>query len=151
MLSAHFTSNVSWRNCYTRASANAIRVWLKRSYWMVCHQFQEETAMKRVGFVLQVRKDKIEEYKAHHKKVWPEMLEALRRNGWHNYSLFLRDDGLLFGYFETPESFQAALAGMAKEEINTKWQEFMAPYFENLGGAHADQSMVELEEVFHLD
>jgi L-rhamnose mutarotase len=107
--------------------------------------------MRRVGFVLKVRQDKLAEYKEHHKHVWPEMLDALRRHGWHNYSLFLRDDGLLFGYFETPASFQAALAGMAQEEINAKWQEFMAPYFENLGGAHADQSMVELQEVFHLD
>jgi L-rhamnose mutarotase len=107
--------------------------------------------MRRVGFLLKVRQDKIEEYKAHHRKVWQEMLAALRRTGWHNYSLFLRDDGLLFGYFETPESFQAALDGMSKEEINPKWQEFMAPYFENLSGAHADESMVELEEVFHLD
>jgi len=37
---------------------------------------------------------------------------------------------------------------MAKEEINAKWQDFMAPYFENLSGAHADESMVELAEVF---
>jgi L-rhamnose mutarotase len=107
--------------------------------------------MKRVGFLLQVRKDKLEEYKAHHKKVWTEMLDALRRTGWRNYSLFVRDDGLMFGYFETPDSFQAALAGMAKEEINAKWQTFMAPYFENLSGAHADASMLELQEVFHLD
>ncbi len=107
--------------------------------------------MRRVGFLLQVRKDKLEEYKAHHQHVWREMLDALHRTGWHNYSLFLRDDGLLFGYFETPDSFQAALDGMAKEEINAKWQEFMAPYFENLSGAHADQSMVELQEIFHLD
>ena len=107
--------------------------------------------MRRVGFLLKVRQDKLEEYKARHKKVWPEMLDALRRTGWHNYSLFMRDDGLLFGYFETPESFQAALAGMSKEEINRQWQEFMAPFFENLSGAHADESMVELEEVFHLD
>ena len=90
-------------------------------------------------------------HKEHHKAVWPEMLDALRRTGWHNYSLFVRDDGLLFGYFETSESFQAALARMAKEEINAKWQEFMAPYFEGLGGAHADESMLELQEVFHLD
>ncbi len=107
--------------------------------------------MKRVGFMLKVKKDKIEEYKAHHQHVWPEMLDALRRHGWHNYSLFLSDDGLLFGYFEAEESFQASLEGMAKEPINAKWQEFMAPYFENLGGAHADESMIELEEVFHLD
>ena len=107
--------------------------------------------MKRVAFLLKVREDKLEEYKEHHKAVWPEMLDALRRTGWHNYSLFMREDGLLFGYFETPESFQAALAGMAKEEINAKWQEFMAPYFEALGGARPDEMMVELEEVFYLD
>ena len=107
--------------------------------------------MARVGFILKVRQDKLQEYKAHHAAVWPEMLDALRRTGWHNYSLFLREDGLLFGYFETPESFQAALAGMSKEEVNTRWQAFMAPYFESLGGLHPDESMLELDEVFHLD
>jgi L-rhamnose mutarotase len=107
--------------------------------------------MQRVAFLLKVRQEKIAEYKAHHQAVWPEMLEALRRTGWHNYSLFMRDDGLLFGYFETPDSFQAALDGMAKEEVNTRWQSFMAPYFEHLGGLHADQGMLELEEVFHLE
>lgn len=56
------------------------------------------------------------------------MLEALRRTGWHNYSLFVRDDGLLFGYFEAEESFAASLAGMAGEDVNARWQEFMAPY-----------------------
>lgn len=107
--------------------------------------------MKRVGFVLKVKEDLIEEYKEHHKAVWPKMLEALRQNGWHNYSLYMRDDGLMFGYCETSESFQAALDGMAKEEINAKWQEFMEPYFEGMPGTPPDQQMVELEEVFHLD
>jgi L-rhamnose mutarotase len=107
--------------------------------------------MKRVGFLLKVRQDKIQEYKERHKAVWPEMLDALRRTGWHNYTLFMRDDGLIFGYFETPDSFQTALEGMSQEEINTKWQDFMSPYFENLGGQHPDESMVELEQVFHLD
>ena len=107
--------------------------------------------MKRVGFLLKVKPDKIDEYKAHHERVWPEMLEALRRTGWHNYSLFMRPDGMLFGYFETPNSFQSALDGMAGEAINQKWQDFMAPYFEGLGGTHADQMMEELVEVFHLD
>jgi L-rhamnose mutarotase len=107
--------------------------------------------MNRVGFILKVKADKLEEYKQHHKVVWPEMQEALSRTGWHNYSLFMRDDGLLFGYFETPESFQSALDGMSKEDVNARWQEFMAPYFEDLGGKHADEGMLQLEEVFHLD
>jgi L-rhamnose mutarotase len=107
--------------------------------------------MKRIGFLLKVKEERLAEYAKHHEAVWPEMLDALRRTGWHNYSIFARADGLLFGYFEAAESFEAALAGMAKEEINARWQEYMAPYFENPSGAHADESMVELKEVFHLD
>ena len=107
--------------------------------------------MRRVAFLLKVKEDKIDEYVKHHETVWPEMLDALRRTGWHNYSLFMREDGLLFGYFETPDTFGAALDGMSKEEVNKRWQEFMAPYFEGLGGAHADENMVELKEVFHLE
>jgi len=106
--------------------------------------------MKRVGFLLKVKEGMLEEYKKRHEAVWPEMLDALRQTGWHNYSLFMREDGLLFGYFEAAESFQASLDGMAKEEINARWQESMAPFFEGTGD-HADKMMVELEEVFHLD
>ena len=107
--------------------------------------------MKRIGFQLKVKPDMIDEYKKHHEAVWPEMLDALTRTGWHNYSIFMRDDGTLFGYFEAAEDFQTSLDGMAKEAINDKWQEFMAPYFESPDGAHADEMMVELTEVFHLD
>lgn len=106
--------------------------------------------MNRVGFTLKVKSDLVDEYKRRHENVWPEMQEALRRNGWHNYSLFMRSDGMLFGYFETPESFQAALDGMDQEDVNQRWQEQMAPYFEGTG-LHADQIMEELVEVFHLD
>ena len=63
----------------------------------------------------------------------------------------MRDDGLMFGYFEADDSFQASLDGMSREDANRRWQELMAPYFEVPGGALPDQSMIELEEVFHLD
>ncbi|MBI3986092.1 MAG: L-rhamnose mutarotase [Lentisphaerae bacterium] len=106
--------------------------------------------MKRVGFVLKVRQDKLAEYKKHHEAVWPEMQDALRRTGWHNYSLFLGDDGLLVGYVEVEKSFAESLAGMDREPINAKWQAVMAPFFETLKGGAADKSMVELKEVFHL-
>ena len=105
--------------------------------------------MKRVGFLLKVKPDRLEEYKQHHKHVWPEMQTALRDSGWHNYTLFLRDDGLMFGYFETEESLQAAQARMAVREINTRWQQMMAPFFET--NARPDENFAELEEVFHLD
>ena len=107
--------------------------------------------MKRVGFVLKVKQDRLEEYKEHHKNVWPEMRAALSRTGWGNYSLFLRNDGMLFGYVETADSLEASLAGMAKEPINAKWQAVMTPFFEALSGDRPDESFVVLEEIFHLD
>lgn len=106
--------------------------------------------MQRVGFLLKVKEDRLEEYKEYHKTVWPEMLDALRKAGWHNYSLFMREDGLLFGYVETPD-FDQALAKMAESDVNTRWQDMMAPYFEGIAGKHADESMVQLEQVFYLE
>ena len=107
--------------------------------------------MKRIAFVLKVKADMIAQYKGHHTQVWPEMLAALHEAGWHNYSLYLRDDGLLFGYFETPGSFAAAQKAMAETEVNTRWQTLMAPYFESPDNARPDEMLIELDEVFHLD
>ena len=79
-----------------------------------------------------------------------EMLEALRATGWHNYSLFLRSDGLLVGYLET-EDFEQARARMQEHPVNARWQAEMAPLFESLEQGAADASMAPLEEVFHLE
>lgn len=106
--------------------------------------------MQRVCFLLKVRQDRLEEYTRRHADVWPEMLEALRRTGWTNYSLFLREDGLLVGYFETPD-LQAALDGMAATDVNARWQADMAPFFESLDGRRPDEAFLQLSEVFHLD
>jgi L-rhamnose mutarotase len=106
--------------------------------------------MQRVCFLLKVKPERLAEYKERHAAVWPEMLDALRRTGWRNYSLFLRDDGLLVGYLETPD-FTAALAGMAQTDVNARWQAEMAPFFEQLEGRRPDEGLLVLEEVFHLD
>ena len=107
--------------------------------------------MTRVGFLLKVKGDRLLEYKEHHKNTWPEMLDALRRAGWQNYTLFVRDDGLLFGYFETPSTFEAALKAMAQQTVNENWQSLMGSYFEALNGGRPDERMLELQEIFHLD
>jgi L-rhamnose mutarotase len=105
--------------------------------------------MQRVCFVLQVKPEKLVEYKERHRAVWPEMLQALRETGWKNYSLFLRADGLLIGYLET-ENFESARAGMAKREVNARWQREMAGFFVQPDGALPDAAMAPLEEIFHV-
>ncbi|MET4925445.1 L-rhamnose mutarotase [Streptomyces sp. PSRA5] len=106
--------------------------------------------MPRVCFLLKVRQERLAEYRERHTAVWPEMLAALGAAGWRDYSLFLRDDGLLVGYLVT-DDFAAARATMAATDVNARWQAEMAPYFEALDGAGPDDAMVQLTEVFHLD
>jgi L-rhamnose mutarotase len=105
--------------------------------------------MERICFLLRVKPDRIEEYREAHTKVWPEMLAALTRHGWHNYSLFLGDDGLLVGYVESPD-FQAAVDGMQGEEVNSRWQAEMRHFFTGLETSGADTSFKRLAQVFYL-
>jgi L-rhamnose mutarotase len=106
--------------------------------------------MQRVCFLLKVRQSKLDEYRQRHAEVWPEMLRALKSTGWDNYSLFLDDTGLLVGYLET-DDFAATQAAMAGTEVNARWQESMAPFFEALDGARPDESMRALPLIFQLE
>ena len=106
--------------------------------------------MKRICFVLYVKPERLDEYKRQHRSVWPEMLDALRETEWSNYSLFLREDGMLVGYLETAD-FERARAGMAKREVNERLQREMAGFFAQPAGLLPDRAMQPLEEVFHLD
>jgi L-rhamnose mutarotase len=106
--------------------------------------------MERVCFALQVRPERLEEYKRRHRAVWPEMQQALCETGWRNYSLFLRPDGLLIGYLET-DDFRKAREEMAKRAVNENWQREMAEFFVTPNGDHPDRVMSPLEEVFHLE
>lgn len=100
--------------------------------------------MERVCFQVRVRADRLDEYRARHRAVWPEMRAALSETGWSNYSLFLRSDGLLIGYLETAD-FEAAQRAMEETDVNARWQAEMAPLFDG------ELAFERLEEVFHLD
>jgi L-rhamnose mutarotase len=77
------------------------------------------------------------------------MQATLRDSGWHNYSLFLRDDGLLVGYVEA-DDLEAAQKAMAATEVNTRWQAGMTEFFTGIDGRPPDESFVLLPEIFHL-
>lgn len=106
--------------------------------------------MRRVCFTLQVDPARLEEYRRRHAAVWPEMLRALRGAGWHDYSLFLRDDGLLVGCFRCAD-LATALSKMDATEVNARWQAEMAPFFVDLPGGRPDRGFRVLDEVFNLD
>jgi L-rhamnose mutarotase len=103
--------------------------------------------MRRTCFTLQVDPGRLAEYRERHAQVWPEMLAALRDAGWRDYSLFLRDDGLLVGYFVADDP-AAAQAAMAAAPVADRWEAEMAPFFAD---GRADETRHVLDEVFNLD
>ncbi|MGY1643492.1 L-rhamnose mutarotase [Geodermatophilus sp. SYSU D00703] len=103
---------------------------------------------ERVCFLMHLRPERVDEYLEAHREVWPEMLEALSRHGWRDYSLFLRhEDGLVVGFVET-DDFDAAVAGMDAEDVNARWQARMSRFF--VAGSPPDRQMERLTQYFHL-
>jgi L-rhamnose mutarotase len=92
----------------------------------------------------------VEEYRDRHAAVWPEMLRALHDAGWHEYTLHLREDGLLVGVVET-DDLAAAQAAMQTTEVNRRWQAEMSPFFTSLAGQTPDRGLQVLPEVFNLE
>jgi L-rhamnose mutarotase len=120
---------------------------------------KQETPVPRACFTLQVRPDRLAEYRARHAAVWPDMLRALRDAGWRDYQLYLRDDGLLVGLVET-DDLTAAQAAMDSTEVSARWEAEMAPYFQlpdfqlpdfQLPAGRDGRDKQELTLVFDLD
>jgi L-rhamnose mutarotase len=101
--------------------------------------------VNRYCFVSRVRPELLDEYRARHAAVWPDMLRALRAAGWHNYSIFCQPDGLLVFYVEA-DDLDAASAAMAATEVNTRWQREMDGYF-----VPGETRFVTLDRIFTLD
>ena len=106
--------------------------------------------MQRVCFQLQVHPQLIEEYAARHTAVWPTMLRAIERSGRRNYSLFLREDGMLVGYYEVDDDAASAHA-LALDPATAEWEAEAARFFVSLTGDRPDQGAPHLREVFHLE
>ena len=104
----------------------------------------------RVCFQLQVDPERLAEYRERHAAVWPDMLRAIEASGRRNYSLFLRADGLLIGYYETDDD-SASQSALEHDPRTAAWEAEMAGFFIALDGARPDQGAPRLPEVFHLE
>lgn len=109
----------------------------------------QRTTPQRVCFQLQVDPARLAEYRERHAAVWPDMLRAIEASGRRNYSLFLREDGLLIGYYETDDD-EASQRALEADPRTAAWEADMAPFFISLDG-RPDQGAPRLPEVFHLE
>ena len=86
-------------------------------------------------------------YEEYHRAVWPDVLAAMRRVGITSYAIF-RDGLDLFHYIEC-DDYDRAIADLAHDPINIRWQAEMAPM---MAKAHdfSGQSTDRLPMIFQL-
>ena len=107
--------------------------------------------MKRFGQVIQLKPGALERYKEYHAKVWPEVLDTIRRCRIRNYTIH-HHDGTLYAYFEyVGTDFQADMARMAADPKTQEWWAIMEPMQEPVSRRAEGEWWCTMEEVFHTD
>jgi len=109
--------------------------------------------MQRMGMMIGIKPEKLEEYKKLHGAVWPEVLAQIENSNIQNYSIFLREpENLLFGYLEyTGTDFDADMAKMAKDKKTQEWWALTDPCQSPLSSRKGEEQWSLMEEVFHVD
>ena len=107
--------------------------------------------MKRYGSVLNVKPEKLEEYKRLHAAIWPGVLKMINDCNIRNYSIYHKD-GYLFSYFEyIGENYEADMAKMAADPETQRWWDVCNPCQQPLETRAPGEWWAEMEEVFHTD
>ncbi|HEY5002953.1 MAG TPA: L-rhamnose mutarotase [Ktedonobacteraceae bacterium] len=106
--------------------------------------------MHRIGRIIQVKPEAIEEYERIHAAVWPEVLATISACNIRNYSIF-RHGTLLFAYFEyVGEDLAADMAKMAEDPKTQEWWTHTDPMQEPLPDHAPGEWWTDLKEVFHI-
>lgn len=105
----------------------------------------------RHGWVIQVRPEKLEEYKDLHAHCWPEILAKIHECNIRNYSIYYRD-GLLFSYLEyIGDDWDADMAKMKADADTQRWWKLTDPCQQPVATASEGEWWAPMEEVFHTD
>jgi L-rhamnose mutarotase len=107
--------------------------------------------MRRLGMVIGIRPEKIEEYKKVHAAVWPGVLEVLRKAHVSNYSIFLKDE-TLFGYLEyTGTDFEGDFKRMGDEPVMQQWYALCGPMQKPLETRKPGEWWALMDQVFFME
>ncbi|RAZ91647.1 L-rhamnose mutarotase [Mesorhizobium hawassense] len=109
--------------------------------------------MQRMGMVLGLKPEKVEEYVRLHAAVWPDVLSMISTCNIKNYSIYLkRPENLLFSYFEYHGTDYAAdMARMAADPKTQEWWAVCMPCQEPLKTRKEGEWWATMDEVFHHD
>ncbi len=111
--------------------------------------------MKRMGSIVEVKPECVEEYKRLHVAVWPEVLATRARANIRNYTIYLRKLNnagyFLFSYFEyTGDDYNADMAIIAACPKTQEFWKVCKPCLIPLDEISMEQCWAPMEEVFHF-
>lgn len=110
-----------------------------------------EDQMRRYGWLIKVKPEKLEEYKALHAEPWPGVDNMLKQCNIRNYSIYYRD-GYLFSYLEyTGLDFEKDMEKMAEDSLTQAWWKLTDPCQYPVESAGEGVWWADMEEVYHLD
>lgn len=110
--------------------------------------------MPRFGLCLNLKDDPdvIEQYKAYHRDVWPEVLDSLREVGITHMDIYLLGNRL-FMAIETVDDFDPAHDFPRHLEMHPRcreWDVLMRNFQERVPEAKPDEWWATMEQVFEL-
>lgn len=109
--------------------------------------------MERMGMVIGLKSEHIDEYRRLHAETWPEILAKISECNITNYSIYLKEpENLLFGYWEyVGTDFAADAAKMAADPKTQEWWKICMPMQDPLETRKEGEWWAMMDEVFHHD
>jgi L-rhamnose mutarotase len=109
----------------------------------------EVTAWPRYCFQLQVRPERLAEYRERTARCGRRCSPRSATPGGATTRCSSAADGMLIGYVES-DDLAASQGRHGRHAVNARWQAEMAPFFVDLDG-RPDEGFLLLDEVFHLE
>jgi L-rhamnose mutarotase len=107
--------------------------------------------MRRIGQVIGIKPDEIEEYERIHANAWPSILATIKKANIQNYTIF-RYEHLLFAYMEyTGEDYEADMAMIAADPETQRWWKITDAMQAQVPEARPGEWWHAIPENFHVD
>ena len=110
--------------------------------------------VQRYHQVIRVKPEKLEEYIDLHRRVWPLVLDKIKKCNMRNYSIAVgkidQDEILLYGYFEyIGSNFEEDMKKMREDSVTRSWWLLTTPCQEALEYRLDGEWWMNMEEVFY--
>ncbi len=102
--------------------------------------------MIRRAFTLRLKPGALAQYKEHHDRIWPELVEEIERSGIATMTAF-EADPVIFYYSEILD--EDAWDRLWRTEVHDRWGELFKPLISFTEEGIVDAG--DLREIFHLE